>query len=49
MTLKETVLWLSIKPIEEKIIFNELLPSDMTIMNRAIGDDPETSDKTKIQ
>ena len=49
MTFKETVLWLSLKPIEEKIMFNELLLSDMTVMNRAILDDPETTDKTKIE
>lgn len=49
MTLKETISWLSVKSIEEKIMFNELLLSDMTVMNRAIWDDPETTDKTKIE
>ncbi len=38
MTLKETVIWLSLKPIEEKIRFNELLLSGITVMNRAILD-----------
>jgi len=49
MTLKETVLWLSSKSIEDKIIFIELLLSDMTVMNRAIWDDPESTDKTKVE
>ncbi|WP_299438277.1 hypothetical protein [uncultured Aquimarina sp.] len=49
MTLKETVLWLSSKSIEDKIIFSELLLSDMTVMNRAIWNDPESTDKTKVE
>jgi hypothetical protein len=49
MTLKETVEWLSLKTIEEKILFNELLLSDLTVMNRAIWDDSKTTDKTKIE
>lgn len=49
MTLKETISWLSVKSVEEKIIFNELLLSNMTVMNRAIWDDPNTTDKTKVE
>ncbi len=49
MTFKETVVWLSPKSIEDKIIFSELLLSDMTVMNRAIWDDPESTDKTKVE
>ena len=49
MNLKEAISWLSIKPIEEKLIFNELLLSEMTVMNRAIWYDPETSDEAKVE
>ncbi|AXT54639.1 hypothetical protein D1815_02305 [Aquimarina sp. AD1] len=49
MTLKETALWLSSKSIEDKIIFSELLLSDMTVMNRVIWDDPKSTDKTKVE
>lgn len=49
MTLKEIILWLSLKSIEDKIIFNELLLSDMTVMNRAIWDDPDSTDKDIVE
>lgn len=49
MTLNETIQWLSIKSIEEKILFNELLLSEMTVMNRAIWDDLDATDKMKIE
>jgi hypothetical protein len=49
MTLKETILWLSKKSIEEKIVFNQFLLSDITIMNRAILDNNETKDVIKIE
>ena len=45
----EIISWLSAKSIEEKIMFIELLLSHMTVMNRAIWDDPETTDKTKVE
>lgn len=49
MTIKETVSWMSSMSIEEKTIFNELLLSNMTVMNRAIWDDSETTDKAKVE
>ena len=48
MTFEETVKWLSTKSYKETIEFCELLLSEMTIMNRAMWDDSETSDKIKI-
>ena len=49
MTFPEAIDWLSTKTIEDKILFNKLLLSNMTIMNRAIWDDHITSDVTKIE
>ncbi len=49
MKLSDTILWLSSKSIEEKIQFNEILLSQMTIMNRAIWSDSGYSDKIKIE
>ena len=48
ITLSELIKWLATKTIEEKIVFNELLLSDLTTMNRAICSDDNTSDKLKI-
>jgi len=49
MTLSEIISSLSKKTVEEKIVFNEILLSNMTIMNRSIWHDPETTDKTKLE
>jgi hypothetical protein len=49
MTFSEAITWLSTKKTEDKILFNKLLLSDLTVMNRAIWDDDTTSDKTKIE
>ena len=49
MTLTEVISSLSKKTVEEKITFNELLLSNMTVMNRAIWDDPDTTNKTKLE
>lgn len=49
MTLKETIQWLSLKGINDKIKFTEMLLFDMTVMNRAFLDDPDISDKFKVE
>lgn len=49
MTLKEITSWLSLMSIEEKMLFIKLLLSDMTVMNRAIWNDSQTTDKIKIE
>jgi len=41
--------WLSIKSIEHKILFIELLLSDLTVMNRGIRSDESTTDKSKLE
>lgn len=49
MTLTETISWLGSKSIQEKIVFFELLLHNLTLMNRGIWDDPETSDQMKLE
>ena len=49
MTLNETTSWLSTKTIKEKILFNELLLPNMTVMNRLIWENPGTTDKVKVE
>ncbi len=49
LKLNELIKWLSTKSIEHKILFNELLLSDLTVMNRAIWSDESTDDNSKIE
>ncbi|MBS9462042.1 hypothetical protein KIM67_06440 [Flagellimonas sp. 389] len=48
LKLSELVKWLSTKSIKDKILFNELLLSNLTTMNRVIWSDENTDDKSKI-
>jgi len=49
MTFPEAIDWLSTKSVDDKKLFNKLLLSNMTVMNRAIWNDHTTSDPTKIE
>lgn len=49
LKLNELINWLSTKSTEDKILFNELLLSNLTIMNRAILSDEITDDQTKVE
>jgi len=49
LKLSELIKWLSTKSIEHKILFNELLLSDLTVMNRAIWSDDNTDGNSKIE
>lgn len=49
LKLSELIKWLSTKSIKHKILFNELLLSDLTVMNRAIWSDENTNDNSKIE
>ena len=48
-TFAENINWLSLKSIEDKNLFNKLFLFELTIMNRAIWDDPTTSETVKIE
>lgn len=49
MALEKTILWLSIKSIDEKIAFIQRLLFNITVMNRAMWSDDQTTDKTKVE
>ena len=49
LKLAELTNWLSTKSVEDKVLFIELLLSDLTVMNRAIWSDENTTDKSKIE
>lgn len=49
LKLSEFINWLSTKTIEHKILFNELLLSNLTIMNRAIWYDENTNEQSKLE
>lgn len=49
LKLSELIKWLSTKSIEHKILFNELLLSNLTVMNRAIWSEEHTDDQSKLE
>ncbi len=49
LKLSELIKWLSTKSIKDKILFNELFLSDLTVMNRAIGSDENLGDQSKVK
>ncbi|MEL0457623.1 hypothetical protein WJN01_15410 [Flavobacteriaceae bacterium SZ-1-7] len=49
LNLSELINWLSTKTIEHKILFNELLLSNLTVMNRAIWSNENTDEQSKLE